>query len=244
MERNTQLASVAYIDEAGDEGFAFGPQGFGSSDWFVLAAIVLPGNQELEVVGAVKRTRESLGRGKDDPLHFRKLVHAKRRPWLRTLASLPARIAAVAIDKQRLVPAESFQGRARLYFKAVELLAAEISSLAAAAPAGSAVNGPLQMVFSNRESLSQHRLASHLFDLRRAGAPGINWEILDPAALKARPHRQVAGLQVADAVASALFMSLNRNAYGDKEAEYLELLSPLRTDGHHPWPLVWPPPAS
>lgn len=241
MEAGAQHAPTAYIDEAGDEGFVFGSPGLGSSDWFVLAALVMPGGHDAEVVHVARRAREALGRGKDDPLHFRKLVHAKRRPWLRAVAQLPAQVAAVAVDKRRLTKVTEFQGGSRLYFKAVDILAAELSSLARQSLSDPAPPRPLRMVFSNRESLPTARLAFHIAGWRQRAPDGVNGLLIDPAAVRSRPARQVAGLQVADAIASALFMSLNPNPYGDMETEYLELLSPLRKPGLHPWPRIWPP---
>lgn len=37
-------------------------------------------------------------------------------------------------------------------------------------------------------------------------------------------HEQLAGLQIADAVATGLFLALNNNQYGETEARYFELM--------------------
>lgn len=47
---------IAYVDESGDEGFSFGR---GSSDWFVLAAVITKQNNDLETVKLVDRVREN-----------------------------------------------------------------------------------------------------------------------------------------------------------------------------------------
>ena len=54
----------------------------------------------------------------------------------------------------------------------------------------------------------------------------IDWSVVKPAELRAVEHSQLAGLQVADAVASSLFAAVNLNRYGDTEDRYARLLSP------------------
>lgn len=41
---------VAYVDESGDEGFKFLPNAQGSSRWFVLSAMVIRRENDLQVV--------------------------------------------------------------------------------------------------------------------------------------------------------------------------------------------------
>jgi hypothetical protein len=41
---------VAYVDESGDEGFKFLPNEQGSSRWFVLSAMVIRREKDLQVV--------------------------------------------------------------------------------------------------------------------------------------------------------------------------------------------------
>jgi hypothetical protein len=52
----------------------------------------------------------------------------------------------------------------------------------------------------------------------------IEWQHIDPDRVEAVNHEQLAGLQVADAVASSVFYAVNRNQYGETEPRYLELL--------------------
>jgi len=47
---------VVYVDESGDEGFSFGR---GSSEWFVLSAVIIKKANELETVKLVDRIRKS-----------------------------------------------------------------------------------------------------------------------------------------------------------------------------------------
>jgi hypothetical protein len=54
----------------------------------------------------------------------------------------------------------------------------------------------------------------------------IDWSVLNPDTIRAVEHSQLAGLQVADAVASSLFAAVNPNAFGDTEDKYARLLLP------------------
>jgi len=54
----------------------------------------------------------------------------------------------------------------------------------------------------------------------------IDWSVIDPAHIRPVEHSQLAGLQVADAVASSLFAAVNPNRYGDTEDRYARLIFP------------------
>lgn len=48
----------------------------------------------------------------------------------------------------------------------------------------------------------------------------VDWSVVDPDFIRAVEHSQLAGLQVADAVASSLYAAINPNQYGDTEDKY------------------------
>ncbi len=91
------------------------------------------------------------------------------------------------------------------------------------------VNGQAEVIFSNRSQMSYDELRGYLCNLKEeTGDFGvtIDWSVLNPEAIRAVEHSQLAGLQVADAVASSLFAALNPNPYGDTEDKYARLLLP------------------
>ena len=53
---------VTYIDESGDEGFVFNPDGSGSSRWFVISAVVFRKANDLQSVACLKEVRGLLGK--------------------------------------------------------------------------------------------------------------------------------------------------------------------------------------
>ena len=54
---------LAYVDESGDEGFAFNEAGSGSSRWFILSAVVIRQTNDLHMVSCLKQVREVLRDG-------------------------------------------------------------------------------------------------------------------------------------------------------------------------------------
>ena len=52
----------------------------------------------------------------------------------------------------------------------------------------------------------------------------IDWAVIDPESVSAVEHRQLAALQIADAVASSFFYAVNVNRYGETEDKYARML--------------------
>lgn len=54
----------------------------------------------------------------------------------------------------------------------------------------------------------------------------INWDVIDPYSVSAVDHSKLAGLQIADAVASSFYYAVNLNRYREIEDKYARLLLP------------------
>lgn len=85
--------------------------------------------------------------------------------------------------------------------------------------------GLAELIFSNRSAMSYEDLRDYLRRLRSQSEVRIHWDSVDPAAVSAVSHDQLAGLQVADAVATGVFYSVHRSVYGETEDGYLRLLA-------------------
>jgi len=221
---------VAYIDESGDEGFRFLPKEAGSSRWFVLSAVVLRKRNDKETVELLKKVRESIKKPAKTALHFRNLKHEHRVPYVRLIGSSRLRAISVLIYKPELANAESFQNNAhRLYQYAARLLLERISWLCRDHAKSGEGDGSVDLVFSNRSATSYEDLRKYLTLLKDKFNPEecrIDWNTLKPERVRAVNHEQLAGLQIADAVASGIFFALNLNLYGEVEPRYFELLQP------------------
>ena len=69
---------VIYVDESGDEGFKFKEKASGSSEWFVLTAVITRKNSEPVLLETMRRIKAVLGRDPKHPIHFRELKHTQR----------------------------------------------------------------------------------------------------------------------------------------------------------------------
>jgi hypothetical protein len=71
-----------------------------------------------------------------------------------------------------------------------------------------------------RDYLKLLKVKSDPMDVR------IDWAVIVPEAVRAVNHDQLAGLQVADAVASSFYYAVTVNRYGEAEDKYAKLLLP------------------
>jgi Protein of unknown function (DUF3800) len=101
---------VVYVDESGDEGFSFGR---GSSDWFVLSAVIIKKSIELETVKLVDRIRTQLQKPEKKPLHFRDLKHEQRLPYIGEIGKANLRTVSVITHKPSIKEPEKFHERFR-----------------------------------------------------------------------------------------------------------------------------------
>lgn len=132
------------------------------------------------------------------------------------------------IHKPSLNNVEHFQRDAhKLYRYATRLLIERVSWLCKDNTREGDADGVCDLVFSNRTAMSYEELRDYLTFLRD-GPPSakchIDWSAIDPDMVRAVNHDQMAGLQIADAVASGIYYALNLNPYGMAEPRYLELM--------------------
>lgn len=74
--------------------------------------------------------------------------------------------------------------------------------------------------------MSYKDLTDYLDKLKYEHHTRIDWSVIDSSLVKAVNHDQLAGLQLADAVASGIYFAVTRNRYGETEPRYAELMSP------------------
>lgn len=180
-----------------------------------------------QVVRLMERVRQTLGRPPKQALHFCKLRHAQRVVWAREIAQTPLHTVSVLIPKPSIREPERFQSQKHLLYRhASSYLLERVSWLCRDHRKPDTGNGQAEVIFSNRSQMSYDELRSYLRNLKGDFGVTIDWSVLNPDAIRAVEHSQLAGLQVADAVASSLFAALNPNPYGDTEDKYARLLLP------------------
>lgn len=214
-----------YIDESGDEGFVFLPDEKGSTRWFVQSATVVRTANDLQLVQLLKNVREKLKKEPKSQLHFRNLKHDQRVPFVRMIGEAPMRHVHVMVHKPSIADPEIFQREAySLYRYTIRLLLERVSWLCGGVPAGDG-DGKAELIFSNRSAMSYDDLRKYMAKLQGRPDCTIQWDSLDLGKLRAVNHDQMAGLQVADAVATSAFYAVHKNQYGESEDRYLRLLA-------------------
>jgi len=219
---------VAYVDESGDEGFSFDK---GSSEWFVLSAVVTRKANDLDAVKLVDDVRTALGRPPRKPLHFRDLRHEHRLPFVDRIAKAPLRAVSVLIQKTALREPEKFRERYRLYFYAVRYLLERVSWYCRDhRTTRDGGDGQCQVLLSNRSGMSYDELRKYLSHLKENTGPfdvRIDWSVVDADLVEAHGSGRLMGLQIADAVASSFFYAVERTRLGFTEDRYARMLRPV-----------------
>ncbi len=205
---------VVYIDESGDEGFSFES---GSSEWFVLSAVVTLKSEDLQTVKLVDRIRQRLGRPEHKPLHFRDLRHEHRLPLIEEISRASLRVVTLLVHKPSIAEPEIFRQNSHLYFQATHDLLERVGQLCQGARPRVG-DGTAEVVFSNRSGMSYENLIQSLRTSRFEGTP-IRHDRISACTAGRRM-----GLQIADAVASGFFKAVEPTEHGYTEDRYARML--------------------
>lgn len=222
---------VAYIDEAGDEGFGklANEKVGGQSRWLLLgAAIVSKSNDTM--LPKWRNDIMSLFPHKQSPdLHFRKLNHDQRVATCQFIAKKPIGISVVASNKITILSAKNrdvFKQNGHLYNYLVRFLLERVTEVCKrAAKKSGTPNANLKVVFSRRGGTDYQVMREYL-KLMRDGKEviqpvrSIDWAVLDPDNIQVENHSKRAGLQIADIVTSATSAALEPNVFGNSEPRY------------------------
>lgn len=227
---------VVYIDESGDEGFKFAK---GSSEWFVLSAVITRRAADLETVKLVDDVRTDLNKPPRKPLHFMDLKHEQRLPYVSRIAGASLKAATVLVHKPSIQEPEKFQERYRLYFNTTRYLLERVSWYCRDHRHSSDEDdGSAEIIFSNRAGMSYEELCGYLGHLKQnSGLLGvrIDWRVIrENQVISLSPGKRM-GLQIADAVASSLFYSVQESRYGFCEPRYAQMLKPVVYQGKDGW---------
>lgn len=218
---------IAYIDESGDDGFVFHPDGSGSSRWFVLSAVVIRSNNDHELRDMALAARIMLGKEEKFPLHFAKLKkHNERIAVCRLMGKTKARCMSVLIHKPSLPRASYEDAKNRLYHYAVRLLLERVSWLCRDSQKSGVFDA--ELIFSNRAAMSYDELRDYLRLLKSMSESEdvrIDWAAVCPERIRAVQHERMGGLQMADFLASGTRWAAELDRLRVTEFGYLRCLS-------------------
>lgn len=215
-----------YIDESGDEGFKFAPDGKHdwSSLWFVITAVIVRVENEMEQVGVIDEIRARLGKDRTFSIHFREMKHEAKALCAELIGQRRFRTVSVAVYKPAISAPENFNERYRLYFYATRYLIERVSWLCR--DTRRKPTDKAEIIFSNRAGMSYPELRDYFSTLMRHHANAsldvrIDWSVIDCDLIRSEQHKKLMGLQVADVVASSTFAALHHNRLGLTETGYL-----------------------
>ena len=220
---------IVHIDESGCEGFSFSR---GSSKWFVIAALVTPRCLDAGTVQLVKTFKVSCKLAAKKPLHFRDLKHDNRVELLTEMAKARnlMRSIVIAVHKPSLADPEVFKEKNRLYFYASRYLLERASWLCRDTQTfldRSRGDGTAHVVFSKRKGMKYEDFKTYVGRLETQETE-IKWGVIRPSQVSAQTNGKRAGLQLADAVASAFGFALQPSRKLRDHAKcYVDLVKPL-----------------
>lgn len=217
---------VVYVDESGDEGFTFLPENKGSSRWLVLSAVVYRTSNVLASLQCLKQARAVLGMDPKKAFHFSEMKHDHRMVLMQHISQCAFRTVSVISYKPHIPDPETYQANKNLLYRYLtRLLIERVSWLCRDTLRPGEGDGSAEIVFSDRASMSYVLLRSYIELLRQqaamSGQVKIHWPAIITDQIRAVAHSQLAGLQVADAVASSTYSAIRFNRYGMADPTYV-----------------------
>ena len=206
---------TAFIDESGDEGFVFRePPGRGSSQWFVLSAIVVRNRNILQEMESLKNHIKTIYKDHWSKIHFRAIKHEQRCSLSNYLSSRPFRVISVCWDKKALISdgkSHTLDRRSHLHHYSIRYIMERLSWLSHFNAEASDPQ-PLVPIFSKCKNLKYDELRVYLRSLCTKET-NIRWNSLDIEKMKVLPSSERLGLKAADAVATGIARGLELNSH-------------------------------
>jgi hypothetical protein len=220
-----KVSYVAYIDESGDDGVGtvrpVDPNG--ATEWFTLSAVVVRAEAQSEAVW-VRGILRDIELDRRHELHFQPLDDWRKAIVCNRIAGLPLRCFVAMSHKvnmrghQNPQAAKVSAGKTWFYWWMTWLLlerATDYCERRSLRDYGSP--RLVRLEFSRRGGLRYPHFQSYLYWLRMQSRVGalflkrgdLKWSVIDPInEVAAYDHPERAGLQIADAVASAFYLAV------------------------------------
>lgn len=214
---------ILYIDEAGDDGLTrVRPiDEVGASEWLVISGVLVRQNNESAVVDWVREIRSDINARQGPALHFRNLSPTKKKRACEMLAEKPIVCFAVCSNKKNMrghsnERAAKMGGKQWYYNFCVRFLMERVTAFCLR-DSVKKYGKPryIKVVFSQRGGHSYGQTKAYWEHLKAQAVAGstylnrweIKHEVLRFGLVDYVPHTSNAGLQLADAVASAFYQS-------------------------------------
>lgn len=216
---------IAYIDEAGDPGLSkVRPiDENGASEWLVLSAVVMKASREEKVIEWVDKIRTDIGVTQRRDLHYRDLSPSRKMAVAAALAGLPIRAFAICSNKKNMrghvnTRAAKIPSQQWFYNWCVRLLLERVTAFCEHRTTQDYGQRELiKIEFSKRggHHYSQTRAYHYYLGFQQEGDKIYLQKrqpvtkMLSTDLMEDHPHYSRAGLQLADAVASAFYQAID-----------------------------------
>ncbi|MEO3432505.1 DUF3800 domain-containing protein [Inquilinus sp. CAU 1745] len=222
---------VAYIDEAGDEGFGKlkAEASSAQSKWLVLGGILVRSNIDKNLPEWRDDIMSKFPNKKNRDIHFRHLNHAQKVVASEYLSNKQFGICCVCSNKITLLDSSQsvkiFKQKGYLYNYLTRYLLERLTWAVRDFANRTTQSTELRIVFSRRSGTDYQSMREYLIlmrDGRERIRPirSIDWTVFSPDNIKVENHSRWAGLQLADVVTSATAAGLEPNIFGNYEPRY------------------------
>lgn len=216
---------VLYVDEAGDTGVKLRSKGTGSTEWFALGGVVVSKRHEPEIANWVRGVFTDIGHEEPHPteLHFNRLDALRKLGAAQSVAKLPVSAFTVLSHKENMrghvnKRAERIGGKNVLYNFCLRVLLERVTHTVARTSLNQFGEvRRLKIIIAQTGGVRYEQTMEYLEKLRAQAITGttfLDTKVIHPAVASAWQFEPVsanstAGCQIADAVVSAFYNSVN-----------------------------------
>ena len=209
---------IVYIDESGDEGFAFER---GSSKWFVLTGIVLEEIKKEKANELLRKVRKECKLLDKKALHARKLKEEKLNRALEIICGADLKIISIIFGKC-FIEEEGLKEYPRLYHYITRFLLERVSWCCGDKKQHlNSGDGSARIIFSKRKNMNYKELVNYIRRLESKAEAyrygigvekvEIDWNIINTKRIEAIRVSKESGLQIADIVANSFFRAIEQD---------------------------------
>lgn len=220
---NKGYSFIAYIDESGDIGIK--PEKSGSSEWFGVAAFVIPVSKDLDLV-QYKKNILKMCDIKTKDIHMKKIYNEDKKRFIaQEVGRIPdSKCIVVLSNKTSLYKKNIFNDKDSYYQYMSRYLLERITNCCSQWQTKlQQGNGKVKIVFATRGGMNYDELKKYLYTLRDSpivnkkiknqNLPQINWDVIDIEEVQNMPAEKRVGLQFADVLSYSFFKAVNKNEY-------------------------------
>ncbi len=239
---------VAYIDESGDPGIqAVRPiDTGGATEWLVVACFLVRIENDTKTLGWVKEIQGRFRNVQSPYLHFTNLLPVKKAIACNLIATKPCAMFVAMSNKKNIRrysnPNLGERNKSWPYWFLSRLLLERVTAFCEQkVPSEYRGQHKLRIIFSKRGGMNYADFRRYMEKLQRQSRAGmlvlnqgdLSWSVVDLDELFVLDHKDRAGLQLADIVASAFFQAVEVHRPSGCDPTYAKLLEPQVARDEH-----------